>query len=1051
MGINFYYKCVVVKQIKHENQKLPTPTNQHDDSHESDSNDEDDSNEDSDVQIEIKKEKKTKANKSKKKKKKDKEKPKKKSKSSKTKTSKKSKTKSESPKKRKKKKSKKGHSSSSTSTSSDHSTDSEDDSEVETKSKKSKKSHKTKKSKSKKEKKSVKKGKKRGRKKKQQEPEPPKVPKKRGRKKGSTKKKRLEREAAMEAEYGNDEKKKPKQMWIYKRILEKPIDDIFREVLPCPARQNDFKHLPMDYELPNWDQSQPPQPTWLNHFVYRDVTESNHNINDNTNSSSPKQEKQLTDPWIGDALMIYHFLFQFKDKLRMNDSFTMSEWIDCIRKNHETYLMNFVLSTFVAIIMDKTELKAKDKSELFNGYKCSLLTWPSLLKDFLNIRKRLMLVEDRVKDNAFNDVIDAIDASRPCLNDDNQHSVNLNNNLSTPFFKDISPQRKIGLLVMMMRYIVQDTKLFKHFFSKIANEADAARKKYLNGTAEESKRVRDEAKSQDKVMRGLHRSMPVHWSDFNMICKAEARDEKMPKVFMDAFYTKFFHSMSLEGANKGKVTKEDKERYKERLAVLIKLKNELEEEGEMIDCPQPQGLSKADPKTKKIKEKWRNKIQSNVEKIFQKYINEFVIEPETKKFKKNRQKILKTVVPQYNRTSGLSLGYDRYNNRYWVLANDFSKIIVENVNENRWGYFDKNEQIQQLLKFLNDKGRLESTLKINIMEKGVTYRIDKSYDTKWELTKWNSDNSNSQWICYPNWRYVLRFSIQQTNFFKWIQKDERKKVKYDQLTQQRQISMGNNNNNGIGKYHNDNVPFQVSVIKHFLLDLQWALHIGCSEEPLKAREIFRANVAGEYIDIDKLAQYVWKLFRSIDVLWKKKWLNPKALRNKLMLNNDDGDESRTYSNIMLCLFVIDNAIFYDESTYCKQLKNSTKRKQKLQERITSLHSDYNNNVDVNTAKSSLLSAITLTTSNGPKRRGRKPNTLNKPKSQQIKTKNESVEKKPIRIKRERKFLKTEYPMTNSLRSRRKRATRKSSPSPAPHFSKKKKTSTGFRRFFIIRL
>ena len=365
----------------------------------------------------------------------------------------------------------------------------------------------------------------------------------------------------METEYTpNDEKKKRKNVDLQK-YFGKPIDDIFREVLPCPARQNDFNHLPMDNTLKHWDEERPPEPTWLNHYIYRDIEEHNNNNNNNgnTNSSAPKQEKILTDPWIGDALMLYHFLFQFKDLLRMNDKFTMSEWIDCIRKRHATYLMNFVLATFVQIIMDKQELKAKDKDELFNGYRCSLLTWPSLLKDFLNIRKRLMLVADRVEENAFNDIIDAIDAGRP--ETDMTSPLSSPEELSTPFFTDIPPERKIELLVIMMRHIVQETKLFKHFFQTIANEADEARKKYLNERADECKRVKDEAKSEDKVMRGLHRSMPVHWADYDIICKSEARDEKMPKTFMDMFYTKFFHSMSLEGANKGKVTKEDKERY----------------------------------------------------------------------------------------------------------------------------------------------------------------------------------------------------------------------------------------------------------------------------------------------------------------------------------------------------------------------------------------------------------------------------------------------------------------------------------------------------------
>eukprot|EP01084_Bolivina_argentea_P143247 251612_1 len=789
----------------------------------------------------------------------------------------------------------------------------------------------------------------------------------------------------------NEGHKSKKIMWIYKRILDPIIDNIYREKLPCPVRQNDYKYLIPDCEIPNWNESKPPEPTWLNKVVYNDVENSNNNDNsDNTNNKPPEKIKVLIDAWIGDALMIYDFLFRFRRLLKMNDTFTISEWIDCIRRKHETYLMNFVLSIFVAVIMDKSELKTKDKHELINGYKCSLLTWPSLLLDWLNIRKRSMLVEERSKHYAFNDVINTIHRNKP----------DMDNGLSTPFFSEISCERKIELLKLLMNHIVGETKLFKHQFQKTTHQMDKYRQNYLQKRDEECKRCRADAKNEDKVMRGLHRSIPVHWTDFDIICKADARGEMMNDDFMEQFYAKFFHSMSLEGANKGKVTKEEIQRYKTKLKVLIELKNQLSDAGELIDCKQPTNLSKTDPKTKLIKEKWRGKVQQNVEKIFKKYINDFVIEPETKIFNENRKEILRVMVEDYNQTSALSLGYDRYGMRYWILADDFTKIIVENVDENQWGYYDDDRQLNALIEFLNDKGRNEATLKINLLEKGINYRIDNSIDIQWTLTKWNCDNRNSQWICYPNWRYVLRYQIQQTHFYQYISKNRNKNTAYQQIMLNRNniINVGNNGGN---KYNNDNVPFQVSVIKHFLLDLQWALHIGCSDESLKARELFRENLSNEFININKLAEYVWKLFRSIDILWRKRWLNVKALRKKLMRN--DTDAPRTYSTIMLCLYVIDAAVFYSENEYLKQNKNSNKRKHKLRDRMEKLQNDYNNNIEIKHNESQLLKAINLTTKAEPRKRGRKPNSLNKTKTANT----------PTPLKRERSASTLSYTNNNT--------------------------------------
>ncbi len=247
--------------------------------------------------------------------------------------------------------------------------------------------------------------------------------------------------------------------------------------------------------------------------------------------------------------------------------------------------------------------------------------------------------------------------------------------------------------------------------------------------------------------------------------------------------------------------------------------------------------------------------------------------------------------------------------------------------------------------------------------------------TEWNLTAWLSDNRHSQWICYPNWRYVLRYQIQQTNFYQFISKDSSKNAAYQQ------IMLGRNNNNGNDM--NDNVPFQMSVIKHFLLDLQWSLHLCCSEESLKAREVFRRDLQNEYVSIHKLAEFAWRLFRSIDGLWRKKWLNVKALKQKLMQNDDENP--RTYSKIMLCLYVIDAAIFYQETEYLTQNKNNTnKRRSKLEERMMKLQVDYNKNkfdAQKEKHKSQLLCDVNMSFSaNAPKKRGRKPNSLNKHKT-----------------------------------------------------------------------
>eukprot|EP01083_Nonionella_stella_P070764 189490_1 len=768
------------------------------------------------------------------------------------------------------------------------------------------------------------------------------------------KKKKSKKSKKKSKKHTNDseDRKKPKVMWVYRKIVEPMIDDIYSEVLPCPIRQDEFRRLKPDHLLPNAMDTKPPTPTWLNTIGYREISsdtdDSNHNHkNDTTNSLPPKREKVLHDAWIGNALMVYDFLFRFKKLLQMDDKFTISEWIDCIRRNHETYLMNYVLSIFVNVIMDKSELKSKkDKTDLLNGYKCSLLTWPSLLKDFLKIRKRSLKEKDRMKDIAFNDISEVLGRNNPNVIEDETLV------LSTPFFHEVTCDRKIELLSMIMQYTVSETNLFKTHFKKLTEEADKSRQKYLKIRSEECKNIRDEVKSDDKVMRGLHRAIPIHWSDFLLICNAHQRGTQMDEEFMKSFYGKMFHSMSLDKDDP------DLERFKTQLDVLIELRNELEANNELPECPVPQNLSKSDPKTKAIKDKWRSKVNINIEKIFAKYINKFVIVPTKKQFESSRLSILKTMIPAYKQTNAVSLGMDRYKNRYWILANDYSKIIVESIDDGEWGYLDDNKQIEALLEFVNDKGKNEATLKLNLMERGITYRVDRTVDTQWDLTPWIVDNRNSLWISYPNWRHVLRYQIQHTNFYQYISKHRPKLIEYERIMEQRNEAQLNANNTN-HTFNNDNVPFQVSVIKHFLLDLQWALHIGCSEESLTARQIFRQNVSNEFIDIHKLAGYVWKLFQSIDVAWRKKWLNPKSLRTKLMQN--DKAHPRTYCGIMLCLYVIDAAVFYDENEYFKQHKNASNKRLKLKQRLAKLQSEFNepNTDDTQHTKSQLLATVNM--------------------------------------------------------------------------------------------
>merc|ERR1712228_735019 len=131
-------------------------------------------------------------------------------------------------------------------------------------------------------------------------------------------------------------------------------------------------------------------------------------------------------------------------------------------------------------------------------------------------------------------------------------------------------------------------------------------------------------------------------------------------------------------------------------------------------------------------------------------------------------------------------------------------------------------------------------------------------------------------------------------------------------------------------------------------------------ESLKARALFRQEVESEYIDLDKMAEFVWKLYKSIDALWKKKWMGAKALRLQLF------PQQQTYSNIMLCLYIIDEAVFYDENEFLNQIKNNSKRKKKIIERKERLmhQQSKDNDLHINQcseirAKSVLLSPINL--------------------------------------------------------------------------------------------
>merc|ERR1712154_295496 len=125
--------------------------------------------------------------------------------------------------------------------------------------------------------------------------------------------------------------------------------------------------------------------------------------------------------------------------------------------------------------------------------------------------------------NAFNDIIFALNRSKSTMdmvNADPQQK-------SSPFFTEISANRKVELLTVLMNEILQNTILFKERFVEIMDECDKHRDIYLKQRNNAMKRMKDEVKTDDKIMRGIHRSLPCYWSDFESMCKAKQRGKEM--------------------------------------------------------------------------------------------------------------------------------------------------------------------------------------------------------------------------------------------------------------------------------------------------------------------------------------------------------------------------------------------------------------------------------------------------------------------------------------------------------------------------------------------
>ena len=665
---------------------------------------------------------------------------------------------------------------------------------------------------------------------------------------------------------------------------------------------------------------------WLNNFIDND-------------------EKQLDCEWIDDALSAYDWLFRFSHLIQMTDTFTLNEFLYSIQCEGETILFNYIMKCLISLLVNVeqfTQKHTKNQLPLILGYESSLTTWKPMLMEYLLLSLKKIKKELRNDaDIAFVDIIDS-------LKNDN-------------FFQTVTPKRRIELITKIIVEFGANNLTYKEFWRKNIDKLDEHLKGYTKIRTKTEEKLRDTAKKDDKLQRALHRSLPVHWTDFVILCDhCEFDSNNNIKIniepeWVDQFYKNFFHTMVVN------VNKEKKkvEQLKKGLNELIKIKWKLDNEGKIYHFDKKltnavkttknieiEGgssiedvnfIEKSDL-TKEAKLFVRSLISENVEIIFEEYINTVLIQPNYIYLNNQLSDLQIKILPIENIKICQPIGIDRYRNRYFILGNDSTKIVVHYIKNNRYGFYDHNNSIHELLLFCNQNARNERELFDSIKKLNIN------------LTSWIPYNTHNMPNCLkqPTLVMLLSKELHDSKFYQTLLKDIDfynsmiKNTRFCMVCQETYLVTNEHCNNchqtfntltEFKKYHNDtecqafsndiynNVPLSFKVLKGYLLEMFRLLPYHAVNMDYNTRNSFTLDIK-HCVTLPILIELICKFMTCIGIQWRRPWFKLKDLKDKISHKKSANDPNM----ILLCLHILSNGIYYDKNEFINAGKSPNKRR-----------------------------------------------------------------------------------------------------------------------------
>ncbi len=81
------------------------------------------------------------------------------------------------------------------------------------------------------------------------------------------------------------------------------------------------------------------------------------------------------------------------------------------------------------------------------------------------------------------------------------------------FFQKLSSLRKVQFLDFLVNCTLNGTQTFKTHFADVLKEIATAQDAYQKSRETQAKKLKEIGRNDDKIMRGIRRALPVHWTE----------------------------------------------------------------------------------------------------------------------------------------------------------------------------------------------------------------------------------------------------------------------------------------------------------------------------------------------------------------------------------------------------------------------------------------------------------------------------------------------------------------------------------------------------------